>query len=549
MAYLETSLGGGQRQLELDEQPLVIGRSRGCGLVLDGLTVSRQHARITGHEGRFQIEDLNSRDGTLVNGERVTGSRALIDGDTINICDYRFVFFAGSASSKSKEPPLSFSDPIDSNTMIMSTIDVGARRSVPEVHPEAKLRALLEINGCLRGTLRVEELLPKVLDRLFHIFPVALGGFVLLKDDESGELVPKTSRNRDGSDASLRMSRTVVRQAFEREQGILSTDTASDDLFKSSDSISSLGIRSVMCVPLMSPGGDAFGVLQLHAEEGGHTFSTEDLDLLVSVGATTAMALENVRLHHRQLLQERMQRDVELASDVQRRFLPARNPEVPGYSFFAHYDSAYSVGGDYYGYVDLPGGRIGMAIGDVSGKGVPAAMLMARLSSDVRYSMTSTPDVASAMGMVNVALAEAEIDDKFVTLLLMVLDPKEHTVTLASAGHLLPVLRDCDGELTELGRGTAGMPLNVDPRPEYTYRQARFDIEPGSAVLCYTDGITDTQSADNEWYGMERLYRIFATAPPGAVAAGGAILDDVRAFGAGMPAGDDLTLLCFGREV
>ncbi len=179
---------------------------------------------------------------------------------------------------------------------------------------------------------------------------------------------------------------------------------------------------------------------------------------------------------------------------------------------------------------------------------MPAAMMMARLSSDVRFSIISSGDPAAAMQSINLSLGEAEIDDKFITLLLMILNRKTHELSVANAGHLYPLLRRVDGTIDEVGTDTAGFPLNVSPDPHYRYKVASLSMEPGSVLVAYTDGVTDTRKQDGEWYGIERLLEVIRRAPPDARGLGEAVLEDVSSFGEGSPPKDDLTLVLVGRD-
>lgn len=550
MPYLETLHGQRMLRHELDDDVVVLGRSLECGVILEGASISRRHARVTRVGGNYFIQDLESRRGTFLNSSSIKDATRLHEGDTITICDQALVFHldSGAADTGRSTCDVQLMDDLDSNTVIMSTLDASPGLVLPEANAEAKLRAVVEIARSFHRALKVNDLLPKVLDSLFHIFPQAARGFILVEDEARAELVPRAVKSRSDADETLPMSQTVVNQALEKRQGILSADALSDDQFKHSQSISDLGIRSIMCVPLLSQSDHPLGVVQLHTEHGGQRFTTADLEVLMSVAITTAMALENARLHENQVEQERMQRELQLARDVQRRFLPAGQPIVEAYSFFSHYDAAYSVGGDYYSFIDLPDERLAIAVGDVSGKGMAAAMMMARLSSDVRFSMISSADPAAAMQSVNLSLDEAEIEDKFITLLLMILDKKSHELSITNAGHLYPLLRHADGTIEEVGNDSAGFPLNVSPDPYYRYKVATLYMEPGSVLVAYTDGVTDTRNPAMEWYGAERLVEVIRRAPPGAVGLGEAILEDVASFGDGSPPKDDLTLVLIGRD-
>src|SRR5262245_16591707 len=187
-----------------------------------------------------------------------------------------------------------------------------------------------------------------------------------------------------------------------------------------------------MVTPLvMRSTGKAFGVIQLDTQGlgGPRKFTQEDLKLLMAVAGQAAIALENARLHETLVARAGLERDLRLAHQVQMSFLPRKPPQAPGYEFFAHYESAQEVGGDYYDFVPLPDGRLGIMLGDVAGKGVPAALLMAKVSSDARFCVLTEPDLPRAIDRLNELMQEAGMLDRFVTLSAGLLDPSAHRVT------------------------------------------------------------------------------------------------------------------------
>ncbi len=554
MAYLQILKGAKPERVELTADKVVMGRSPECGLVLDTGAVSRQHAQIVKQGQSFLIEDLKSRNGTYVNGNRVAEPMLLTDNARIKICEYLFTFHSEVVKPPSKpELKLLVTEGKQDSATIMSTLDAstsnGLSGIMTEVRPEVKLKAMIDISRDLGQILKMNELLPKILDSLFKIFPQADRGFVLMQDEEKNLLVPKAIKNRrDSADDSLKISRTIVRQVMENGQAMLLADATSDTAFNMSQSISDFRIRSIMCVPLLAQGAKPIGIIQVYTEDRKHQFTQEDLDLLLSVAATAAIATENARMHERIIEQSRIEGEAAAAADVQRAFLPADWPEVPGYGFYAYYDAAYSVGGDYYGFIDLPNNKLGISLGDVSGKGMPAAMLMARLSSDVRFSAITARDPALAVRSVNKSLSEAGLNDKFVTLLYMVLDKATHQLTIVNAGHMAVLLRKPNGEMIEVGEEIAGLPLNVSPDPDYEYEMVTITLEPGTIALVYTDGVSEAMNPADELFGFARLRDAFASAPADPARAGEQVIREVRAFAAGRHQSDDITLICFGRN-
>ena len=548
MPFLEVFRGTQSSIIELTKKSFTIGRHEDCDLVLMAETISREHARVEKKGDSCFIEDRRSRHGTSLNGEKISGATRLSQNDLIDICGIQIRFHEGAPDKKADDSD----DDLD-NTIIMSTVDATAEpEAIEGEDPGLKLRAVMEIIRSLHGSVQADEFLSKILESLFRIFPQAGHGMVLLVDENDRKnIMPRATRSRAKTGgASIKLSKTVVRQALDKKQAILSADALSDTMFKSSHSVSTLGIRSIMCAPFLKQNRQPMGAVQIYAEQSGRAFQQEDLDLLVSVANTTALALENLQLHADQIAKEKMLRELQLARDIQIRFLPGDNPKIPGYDFFSWYESAYSVGGDYYGFIELPGDRLAIAVGDVSGKGMPAAMLMARLSSDVRYSLIAEKDAGSAMQSVNNSLNEAEIEDKFVTLLLMVLDKNKNSLSISNAGHIPPIIKHASGEIEEVDHKSAGYPLIVSMDPNYKYKTVTVPLEAGSSVLAFTDGVIESMNSSGELFGIERVYQSLRNAPNSPSKIGDAIQEELRQFSNGDDGGaqhDDITMVCFGR--
>jgi serine phosphatase RsbU (regulator of sigma subunit) len=250
---------------------------------------------------------------------------------------------------------------------------------------------------------------------------------------------------------------------------------------------------------------------------------------------------------HLELARERLKLDLELARRVQLGFLPLRLPEVPGYEFFAHYEPAHEVGGDYYDFIPLPRQRVAILVGDVVGKGVAAALLMAKLSADARFCMLTEPDPAAAFTRLNSFMNPSEITARFVTLLVAILDPANHTVTLVNAGHLPPlvyrrVTRNV-GEATS--NESAGFPLGVVEG--YHYASCQISLQPGDCMLAFTDGVTEAMNFQDVQLRPEGVY----SAMQGGLYSPRQLVEQVvkvvKQFAAGRSQNDDIALVGFGR--
>jgi serine phosphatase RsbU (regulator of sigma subunit) len=430
----------------------------------------------------------------------------------------------------------------------MSTLEPGtSHNSILQTQPAERLRILLEITNSLTGTLELDPLLPKILDSLFLIFRQADRGFVIVRDD-AGKAIPKAIHTRREKDeSSARFSRKVINQCMDTGQAFLSEDAMADDRFSLSQSISDFRIRSVICAPLRVGDGKVLGVLLLDTQDRAKKFTQEDLQLLVAVSNQAAVAMENARLHQESLDRQRYVQEMAMAEQVQKIMLPAKMPKLPPYEFYGFYRAAQMVGGDFYTFVELSGGRIAIALADVAGKGMPAALLMAKLSADVRTAVVSEADPVAAMCKLNELLQGAGMLDRFVTFVLAVLDTKTHKVTLTNAGHLCPVLRHAgDGQTEELTEGDLkGPPLGVIDG--FPYQSCQVDMKPGDSIVLYTDGILDATSRSEEQFGRDRVLRALKSGSSEPIALAKQLLQQAEQFSTGHHQHDDITLVSFGR--
>ncbi len=556
MAFLEVANGRniGQR-IALEGDAFVLGRHPNCDIVLDEGAVSRQHAKITRNNGHFFVEDLGSRNGTLVNDEEIQDLHQLAPFDELKICDLVFTFHenprkdTGILTKDGATVAMMVEEHVSGNSTIMSKLDLssvggGLRFSV---NPEVKLKALIEISNNLANLLSLDDLLPKILDSLFKIFVQADRGFIVLRDSDDGPLIPKAVRNRREKDEdAIRISKTVVKRVMEDKQAILSADAAADSKFAMSESIADFHIRSLMCVPIITSDGAAIGVIQIDTLDQRSRFQDEDLEVLASVGAQAAFAIENARMHAATVRQAELERDLSLAKEVQQGLLPDKAPIIEGYSFFHFYEPARHVGGDLFDYVVLPESRVAVILGDVSGKGVSAAILMAKITSEARFHLASGLSAGQTMTELSNSFTGRGWDDRFVTMVLAVVNTTTHDVTLVNAGHMPPLLRDQKGKVTEVGEETAGVPLGV--LRDYEYLEQTLSLAPGCSLTAFTDGFSEAMNAEQELYGIERLEKQLGRKAKSVVELGEHILKDVMNFVGSTPQSDDMCLICVGRN-
>ncbi|TWU05477.1 SpoIIE family protein phosphatase [Stieleria varia] len=524
MAFLSTNAGTpGASRFELTESETTIGRHPDCHIVVDAGAVSRFHAKVTREGGNFSVLDLGSRNGTYLNGQLLQNAQSLHEGDRIRISDVELVFhhlatpaFASSSSNSemtfdgSSFGVMMVDDEPDSDSMVPASrveYKSSADGLMVRATAEAKLDALTEISRHMANVQAVDEVLPKVLDSLFVIFPSADRGFVVMEGDK-GDLVTRFVRTRAVRDETetVRISRTIVRKVMSSGEAILSFDAMEDSRFDNSESISDFSIKSMICAPLTDGEGRAFGAIQIDSTQGRGQFVEKDIDLLSGVAAQAGILIHNAKMHEQALHQREVEQDLKLATEVQQAFLPQSPPDAPGFCVASHYQAANHIGGDYFDYIHFGDGRVGIVVADVVGHGVAAAMFMAKLSAETRFCLASDHDVARAVERLNDRMSRLEVE-RFVTFLLIVVDPANPNVTIVNAGHMAPVMRKaCDGSIEEPGEEESGLPIAIDTGMDY--EAVEVLVEAGDVLVMYTDGVNEAMDAEDNEFGMEAVREI-----------------------------------------
>ena len=302
----------------------------------------------------------------------------------------------------------------------------------------------------------------------------------------------------------MRISRTIVEEAMKSRKAILSADAASDERFGMAQSIADFSIRSMICAPMIGSDGQPIGVIQIDTLNQRARFTDEDLEVLAGVASQAAVSIDNAKMHEQVVAQRALQRDLELARRMQRTLLPSKPPQVPGYFFFDYYQAARQVGGDYYDYVQLPGGRFAVIVGDVAGKGVPAALLMARLSADVRFSLASEAGPGQGRAANQRRLRPPRLagpvrhDDR---------GRRQSAHERADAGQRRPHGPAPAPARRQRSRKSARKRpacRSASPPASSTSRITHM-LEPGDVVTIFTDGFSEAMNGERELYGLERL--------------------------------------------
>lgn len=485
------------KAFELTSPETIIGRQAGAHLRLEGPKVSRRHARVFRHGQGFRVEDLGSSNGTFLNGAKLQAPVELNALDEIGIGSC-FLRYEGAEAALEV-------------TIRARTAASTANAELYRGNAAHKLEVILRLSTDLGRTLEVPQLLAQVLDHLFVLFPQAERGLVILL--EEGRPVIRAQKQRAGLAQSPRFSASVAHRVASEGVGVFAEDLQTDCRFADAQSIISLGVHAFICVPLPSKGGKPLGVLQLERRGHGHQFATEDLNLLTAIGLQVAVALENAQLHQELLSRQRIEQEVAVAREIQLSYLPSQVPDLPGKHFELHAElvPALEISGDFYDYFNLGSHRLALAVADVCGKGVPAALFMSMVRALLRDFSERQEDPGIILRDLNNAVARQNPKCQFVTVSLCVYDPLSHAIELASAGHPLPLIRRQNGVVETLA-APQGPLLGFSQRPD-GYPRISCQLRSGDLLLLYTDGVTEAATSDNRMFGLERLCAALAETP------------------------------------
>lgn len=552
MAHLRLTSGPYPGQSIPLKDGLTIGRSSSSDVYFDEQTLSRQHARLEMNNGTWAITDLGSANGTFVNGTPVRNTTAIQDGDDIGLGSLLFKFDVdpkrpvGAGVDVTWDPPgggTRILENVPEADQIEPLLPSGLGKDATRLMVK-RLRLLSKFAAALGNVIEAERLFPLVLEKLLHAFPDAERGCVMLCDPDGSNLHAAAAVARPGAKRQISVSRTVAKQVIDTRSALLSADVSGDERFDARHTMVRFGLRSVMCAPMVCE-NTVLGLIQLDSSNPRHQFSKADMALFLGIAGHTALALSKARLHERLVAQMILQKDLQMAERIQHCFLPKAPPKKPGFRFAGSYSAAQHVGGDYYDFVDISDNAMGIVVGDVAGKGVAAALYMARLSSEMRYHARGCLSAGAVLSALNRELTMEMESGMFVTMALLVLEPEKRKITMSSAGHPAPILRTPDGTVSEL-QIKGNIPLGV--LEDYEYGETEYALKSGDLVLLYTDGITEAMSSSGEMFGAARLKEVVSSGGQDPRQVLASISRSVEEHAAGHPQSDDLTMVCFAVD-
>jgi sigma-B regulation protein RsbU (phosphoserine phosphatase) len=400
---------------------------------------------------------------------------------------------------------------------------------------------LYQLSQSLGSTLQLDPLLNAVMDQVIGVTHAERGFLMLGARAEDLTFRVARGMNQTTIEApEFQVSRGVVQRVASEGKAVVTSDAQSEDWLALRQSVATLGLRSIMCVPLKLR-GKSIGVIYVDNRLQAGIFRRDDLDLLEAVANTAAVAIENARLHEREIERSRLERELEVARQIQTSLMPPAAPTLPGFDVAGFWQVAREVGGDFYDFVPQPGGGMGIVIGDVTDKGVPAALFMALARTTLRSCLAAAGSPLAGIHQANRLICTDAGTGMFVSLYYVGLEAGSRALTCISAGHNPPLhLRASDRTVQPLPRG--GLPLGIQEAASAA--ETRIELLPGDSLLLYTDGAVDAQSEEGEFFGLQRLAetmdqsRLLSAA--GMVEAIGA---SVAGFAAGTQPFDDITMI------
>lgn len=560
---------GAPYTVPLEKLRTTMGRSSRNDVCLSDPFASRFHIEIRREGDDYLVADVGSANGTLLNGAQLVRQTRLQPGDELRVGETTVTFELDASASavshtsilwteahKSQEPDVTIqsSRPGRATSGFLESLRTTGpdltsgtvSKAVSEAFERRDLLAVVsKVGVALLSDTTLDATFKLVMDLVFDTIP-AERGFLFLLDGE--ELLLKVSRSRTGpmlpNTADIQISRSISERVFKEGVAVLTSDAMHDPRFQDADSIVLSAIRSVMAVPLIIS-EQTFGMIYVDNAYDSR-FSEDDLKVLTTVAGVASIKIENAKLLEERLERRRLEEELKVASEIQMRLQPVCPPPIDGYSICAYSISSREIGGDYYDYIERKRqGRYALALGDVSGKGIGAALLMSSLHAAVRAQTQTMHPIREMMGNLNQYIADNSPENKFLTLFYAELDPATGDLYYANAGHNPPMVARATGQVELLA--ATGLPIGI--MHDATYDEACVRLWPGDVLVVYSDGITESINTLEEEFGEARLKTVVTKNLNSTASKIRDRIDEAlsRFVGSAAPV-DDMTLLILKRS-
>lgn len=528
-----------------------IGRSARSDICIPDAFASRLHAEIRQEGDSYWLQDLGSANGTRYNNANVTMPLPLTSGDEIQIGETVIIFeddrqkanlnatlIADNTEALNPAMTIAFNRNKNSTAEMIASQAVSSRSEL--------LALISKVGVTLLSSTGLDDTLNQVASLVFEAVP-AERCVIMLRDEkvEGGtKIAVARVRGKDETLSEVRISRTVMDEVIKNGKSVLTSDAQQDPRY-ASQTMALLGIRSVLAVPLSVNEEEVFGLIYADSPTYEATFTEEHLNILTTLASVASIRVENASLLDARMARERMEHELTLATEIQQRFQPSTMPESEGYEFQGISFSCYEIGGDYYDFIERHDGKMFVALGDVSGKGTAAALLMSSLHAAIHAQVAAKSTLLETVKSVNQYLANNTPTNRFVTLFIAELDSKTGILQYINAGHNPPLIGRIDGTIEQLDSG--GFPLGILPFAEY--EMGELQLNTGEALVIYSDGVSEANNLKGDEFGMERLTDVIAKNLSRSAAG---LRDKVESalseFTQTAPANDDITLVIVKRK-
>lgn len=530
MIHVQIVWGGETHPFSLEDGEHRVGRSSDNAVHVPAPRVSKSHAMLRVDGDGLWVRDLGSTNGTEVNGKRVTA------GTEIEVPPGTLVSFAGAMMRRAggDDPAAGLGPDAMNLTMTGSAQAILSFNSQQGFSDAGRDRVLRLISGLFellaqgRGRQEVEDAACAFVAEHIQADRVVLLG-------EGGgplDIRARWTRGQDDPNAPLHLSTSVIGRVMKARESVLVSNPLEDDQLAGQQSIIALALRSAMAAPLFD-NERVRGILYVDTSRTGVRYGQADLEVLSATANAVAVKLRNIHF----------EAELNTAAEIQRLMMPSQ-PAIAEYDIAALCVPARGVGGDYYDFIPSADGRVAFAVGDVSGKGLPAALLMANVHATMRAQTLAGDALNHRVARANYLVCQTTSHESFVTLFYGELDPRSNTLTYCNAGHEHPFLFRRGGAVDRLG--TQGIALGVIEGVEFQQEQVQLAV--GDLLVVYSDGVTDTPDSANHAFGPERLQRVVHD-KMGDTAQGiaRAVIEAATAHGGGEVQFDDLTVLVMRR--
>ncbi len=408
----------------------------------------------------------------------------------------------------------------------------------------SNLSSIIKVNEIINSTLNLKELLITIMEISKEVMRVEASS-LMLKDEKTGELTYEVALGEKGKEIKkfrLKKGEGIAGWVVEKEKPLLIPKVKKDPRFNNQlDQSTGFKTKSILAVP-MKVKGKVIGVLE--AINPRQPFGEEEIELFATFANQAGIAIENARLHQFLLDRQKVEEELRIARLIQNNLLPQKYPSIKGVQFWARNIPVAGISGDFYDFIELGKEQIGIVLGDICGKGIPAALFMAKTISDFKLVASPNKKPGKTMNEINNILAETTTLGLFVTLIYLLLDAKNRTLTYVNAGHPAPLIKR-SGKV-KLLEGEKGLPLGVSS--DFSFKENKIKLRKGDLLFLYTDGLSEAKGKNGKRFSSEKIVKLVKDAPNDAAGLGEKVLQKIKLFSRGKPASDDLTLVAIKVE-